>query len=129
MQLSVETELKIYIFLMEINKFEKSIEISRQNLNNVNNFEPYVIFKIIDYDSKNEISSNNLKYFLELNSIFSTLLECQNIINLFDKNNNNSLNYLEFLNMILSGETRPIKRINNIISNKIYSLSYSICFL
>ena len=75
MQLSVETELKIYIFLMEINKFEKSIEIS-QNLNNINNFEPYLKFKIIDYNSKNEISSNNLKYFLELNSIFSTLLEC-----------------------------------------------------
>ena len=120
MQLSVETELKICNFLMEINKFEKSIEISRQNLNNVNNFEPYVIFKIIDYDSKNEISSNNLKYFLELNSIFSTLLECQNVINLYDKNNNNSLNYIEFLNMILSDERRPIKRINNIIPNSLY---------
>ena len=120
MQLSVETEEKICNFLMEINKFEKSIEISRQNLNNVNNFEPYVIFKIIDYDSKNEISSNNLKYFLELNSIFSTLLECQNVINLYDKNNNNSLNYIEFLNMILSDERRPIKRINNINPNSLY---------
>ena len=120
MQLCVETELKICNFLMEINKFEKSIEISRQNLNNVNNFEPYIIFKNIDYDSKNEISSNNLKYFLELNSIFSTLLECQNVINLFDKNNNNSLNYPEFLNMILSDERRPIKRINNIIPNSLY---------
>lgn len=100
--LSVETENKLAKLLLTFADGESSVEVSRQVLNNQIGFDPYQLFKLLDLESKGYIDSVNLVDFFRRHSIFASSVETQQIIYHYDADLSATLNYSEFLNLLVS---------------------------
>ena len=57
-------------FLLNLARAEKKIELLRERLSELEDFEPYASFRRIDRDCKNFITEDDLKQFLQDNEIF-----------------------------------------------------------
>ena len=95
-----------------------------------------LLFQKLDEEKNCHISDINIFNFLLKNSIICTENEIKSIINLYDINRDNSLNYKEFLYMILSNEKLLDKKINFKfsytnndlpLSNLPYNIEYDFC--
>ena len=95
--LSLETESRICKLFLVLSEGEVNLEISRQNLNNHNNFCPYQVFKRFDKEGKHFITENNIVSFLQDNSVYCTQKEAKEIILFYDSDKSHSLSYSEFL--------------------------------
>ena len=123
--LSAETEFLICKILWEINEGEINVENERKKLNEINNFEPFLIFKFFDVENNNFINNSNIIEFLQTKSIFIDENICNKIINFYDTENKKNLNYSEFLNLILNDENVLLNKINNFPTKK-FNLSFDI---
>ena len=78
--LSAETEFLVCKIFWEINEGEINVENERKKLNEIYNFEPFLIFKFFDVENKNFISNSNFIDFLQTKSIFIDENICNKII-------------------------------------------------
>ena len=128
--LPYDTEEKICNILMEISLSEKKCLLGRKNLNNIEGFDPYKIFRKIDNDCTNFITEYNIINFLESNSIYCTEKEARKFIKFYDNNASGKLSYSQFLNIIIENGNNSLHKINNSISlnsNLPYQIEYAVC--
>jgi Ca2+-binding EF-hand superfamily protein len=100
--LSVETKHNIREFLQTIGDYELSIEQLRQRLAANPDFEPYAAFLRLDKGQMKNLSPEDLLIFLHENDRpHYTLRDCQYVINYFDIDQDGTLSYTEFMQMVL----------------------------
>jgi len=124
---------KLLQFFKIINSIDNSIEKIRIKLNNLNNFSSAKLFNYLDKESKKYINLNDFKTFLQNNQISFAEKNLRKFIHNFDKDNDFSLNYKEFLG-IISPKKDEIKKVkksideetgtkdNNLVSDEIKRL-------
>lgn len=100
--LSIETEARIARILLALAESEKAIEINRQLLSGNNGFDPYSLFTAIDIEGKNRINATNIAQFLKCKGIYCSQIESQFLILFYDEDNDGSLSYYEFINLVQS---------------------------
>ena len=94
--LSVETEAKLAEIFLTLAEGEKSIDINRQILMELEDFDPFTIFTYLDTNQKNYLNcSDLLNYFLE-KKIQTNELEISLIILFYDSDYDGVLSYPEF---------------------------------
>ena len=99
---SLETEQKLCKLLLILAEGERTIEISRQVLSDLKEFDSFQIFKNIDIEDKNKIDCYSIINFLRIKGIYCTEEEASLIILFYDQNYDNVLSYPEFINVIQS---------------------------
>ena len=99
---SSETEIRLGKLLMTLAEGERSIEISRQVLSDLKEFDSFQIFKNIDIEDKNKIDCYSIINFLRIKDIYCTEEEASLIILFYDQDYDNVLSYPEFINVIQS---------------------------
>ena len=104
--LSVETELKLANIFLALAKGEKSIEINRQVLGELDYFDSYQIFSYLDNQQKNHLNSLDLLNYLKERGILVDELEIRLIILFYDRYYDGFLSYYEFTNLIQSDFTQ-----------------------
>ena len=112
--LSIETEKRVAKLFNILAEGERTIEISRRILSEIEEFEPYQIFKNIDIEGKNKIDSDNIIYYLRNKGIYVSEEEAQLIILFYDQDYDCELSYPEFINIIQS---------DNVIQKPLYKSS------
>ena len=109
--LSVETESKLADIFLILAEGEKSVDINRQILIELDDFDPYQIFTFLDIEQKNYINSSDLLNFLQERGIYANEVEIKFIILFYDRDYDGVLSYPEFANFIQSEFSK--KRINS----------------
>ena len=99
---SPETEQKLCKLLLILAEGERSIEISRQVLSDLKEFDSFQIFKNIDIEDKNKIDCYSIINILRIKGIYCTEEEASLIILFYDQDYDNVLSYPEFINVIQS---------------------------
>ena len=99
---SIETEKRIAQLLMILAEGERSIEITRQVLSDLKEFDSYQIFKNLDFEGKNKIDAYNLIHYLRNKGIYASEEEAQLIILFYDQDYDTYLSFTEFINLIQS---------------------------
>ena len=99
---SPETEQKLCKLLLILAEGERTIEISRQVLSDLKEFDSFQIFKNIDIEDKNKIDCYSIINFLRIKGIYCTEEEASLIILFYDQDYDNVLSYPEFINIIQS---------------------------
>lgn len=107
--LSVETENKLAKLLLTLADGESSVETTRQVLATTYGFDAYSLFRLVDVESKGFIDSVNLVEILRKYSIYASNFEAQQIIFHYDIDLSNTLNYSEFLNLVISDRNIILK--------------------
>ena len=123
---SYETEKRLGKILMLLAEGERSIEISRQVLSDLKEFDSFQIFKNIDMEDKNKIDCFTLINFLRIKGIYCTEEEASLIILFYDQDYDNALSYSEFINLIQSDKVLK-KSLNISPKDKIpFNIDYSL---
>ena len=102
---SPDTEKKLGKLLMTLAEGERSIEISRQVLTDLKEFDSFQIFKNIDIEDNNKIDNYSIMNFLRMKGIYCTEEEASLIVLFYDQDYDNALTYPEFISMIQSDKT------------------------
>ena len=100
--ISIETEKRLSKLMMQLAEGERSIEISRQVLSDLYDFDAYQIFKNLDVEGKNRIDSNNIIDFLQNKGIYTNQEEAKLLILFYDQDFDGVLTYPEFINLVQS---------------------------
>ena len=100
--LSIETEKRIAKLFMILAEGERTIEISRQVLSDLKEFDSYQLFKNLDIEGKNKIDYCNIVEYLRNKGIYASDEEAQLIILFYDQDYDTVLSYSEFINLIQS---------------------------
>ena len=127
-----ELNFKICQMLMELSKCEREIEIKRRVLSDFIGNDSFLIFKKLDFEKNNYISSQNILDFMYQKNINIFIEEAKCIILLYDINHDGVLSYDEFRNLIQSKnqESINLKRFNNNISDELNNnIEFSFCNL
>ncbi|KAL4476788.1 hypothetical protein ABPG72_010625 [Tetrahymena utriculariae] len=101
---------KLSDLILEIGKLEKKIEVVRQLLCEYPEFTPYTAFKRIDIRQVNEISSYDIRHFVQENSSTISITQCELFVKLFDKDADKHLSYDEFLDAILPQDNPRLRQ-------------------
>ena len=123
--LSRETESQLSQIFLILNEYESKSESAKLYLNNLQYFSSYKLFKKLDTEKQSKLFYINIYNFLINNSINCNTFEVKQIIKLFDTDNDNYLNYNDFLYLISSNENHKkflSSNINNFDSNNNFSL-------
>ena len=99
-------------YFTAINSKDNSIEKIRSKLYNQKNFSSSNLFNFLDNKSKKYLTLNDFKLYLNTNKISFEEKNLRKLIHNFDKDNDFSLNYKEFLG-IISPKKEEIKNIKN----------------
>ena len=99
---SIETEKRLSKLMMQLAEGERTIEISRQVLSDLYDFDAYQIFKNLDIEGKNRIDSNNIVDFLKNKGIYASQEEAKFIILFYDQDFDGVLTYPEFISLVQS---------------------------
>ena len=121
--LSHETEEKLAKILLALSEGERSVDISRQVLQDNFDYDPFQIFNFLDNGNKNKIDVYDIIQFLHSKCIFTNELEVNLLILQYDINGDNTLSFPEFLNLIQCDNS--IKTNNPYSQNK-KKLSYNV---
>ena len=100
--LSIETEKRIAKLFIILAEGERTVEISRQVLSDLKEFDSYQIFKNIDIEGKNKIDYCSIVDYLRNKGIYASDEEAQLIILFYDQDYDTTLSYSEFINLIQS---------------------------
>ena len=100
--LSIETEKRTAKLFMILAEGERTIEISRQVLSDLKEFDSYQLFKNLDIEGKNKIDYCNIVEYLRNKGIYASDEEAQLIILFYDQDYDTVLSYSEFINLIQS---------------------------
>ncbi|KRX10649.1 hypothetical protein PPERSA_05469 [Pseudocohnilembus persalinus] len=104
-----QTQRKLAEFFVLISDFETQLEISRQKLAQLPEFEPYAAFKRINRKKKQQIDADDIDQFLQQNGIFHDLEHLQYYINWHDDEKIGYLNYMRFLNAIIPQDSPHLR--------------------
>ncbi len=96
-----ETQKLFLTLLSELNIEEAKVDELRKNLFLQPNFNPYIIFKRFDMNNSDLVTIDNIMKFLEVNCVKYNITEVKTILNFYDTDNLNGLNYSNFINLIL----------------------------
>ena len=99
---SIETEKRLSKLMMQLAEGERTIEISRQVLSDLYDFDAYQIFKNLDIEGKNRIDSINIIDYLKNKGIYASSEEAKLIIIFYDQDFDGVLTYPEFINLVQS---------------------------
>ena len=91
--LSLETEFLISKLFQQIAESQLSIDASKYNLTESNEFDPYKIFKRLDISSNNYLTAENVIKFMQDNNIYISLKEAKIFICLYDTDNKHNISY------------------------------------
>lgn len=119
---SIETEKRLSKLMMQLAEGERTIEISRQVLSDLYDFNAYQIFKNLDIEGKNRIDVNNIIEFLKNKGIYINEKEARLIILFYDQDFDGILTYPEFINLVQS--EKSVHKSPNFISSD--CLSYNV---
>ena len=87
-------------FFLKINEMDNSIEKIRSKLYSIPTFSSKKLFSFLDKNSKGFITLDDFKFFLRDNKISFSEKNLRKLIHNFDKKNDFSINYEEFLGII-----------------------------
>ena len=123
---SSETEKKLGKLLMILAEGERTIEISRQVLSDLKEFDSFQIFKNIDIEDNNKIDSYSILNYLRIKGIYCSEEEASLIVLFYDQDYDNALSYPEFINIIQSDKVLK-KSLNKSPKDKIpFEVDYSL---
>ena len=108
--LSSDTEEKIIKFFLGISNGDAEIDKIKQNLINNYSINPVHIFNRIDRDCKGGISQNDLISFLNYYNIPCSNLESEFFFYFYDLNMDGLIDFIEFLNIIISDTNYLFKK-------------------
>ena len=100
--LSVETELKLAKIFLTLAEGEKTIDINRQILVELEDFDPYKIFTYLDTNQKNYLDNSDLLNYFTEKRINTNELEINLLILFYDMDYDGVLSYPEFAYFIQS---------------------------
>lgn len=100
--LSTKTENSLAKLLLIFADSEASAEVTRQILGNQLGFDSYALFRLLDSEGKGFIDSINIVDYLRRFSVFLSNSEAQQIIYHYDADLSATLNYSEFLYLVVS---------------------------
>ena len=100
--LSIETDKRLAKLMMQLAEGERTVEITRQVLSDLYDFDAYQIFKNLDVEGKNRIDSLNIIEFLKNKGIYTSEEEAKLIILFYDQDFDGVLTYPEFINLVQS---------------------------
>ena len=95
-------------FFLNLNEMDNSIENIRVKLYSLSNFIAQNLFEYLDRNSKKFLALNDFKFFLRDNQISFSEKNLRKFIHNFDKNNDFSINYDEFLGIIYPKKNKPV---------------------
>ena len=95
-------------FFLNLNEMDNSIENIRVKLYSSSNFIAQNLFDYLDRNSKKFLALNDFKFFLRDNQISFSEKNLRKLIHNFDKNNDFSINYDEFLGIIYPKKNKPV---------------------
>ncbi len=123
---SSETEKKLGKLLMILAEGERAIEISRQVLSDLKEFDSFQIFKNIDIEDNNKIDCYSIMNYLRIKGIYCSEEEASLIVLFYDQDYDNALSYPEFINIIQSDKVLK-KSLNKSPKDKIpFEVDYSL---
>jgi len=100
--LSYETRSKLGALFLSISTGEQEIELHRQALCRLQDFEPYAAFqRIVEKRQGSPITSHNIRDFLVEHKIYHSINDCEIFIKRFDNDGDFGLSYKEFLYALL----------------------------
>ena len=108
--ISKETSLLICNLLMTLSKKESKLEIIRQIIADIEEFDAYQVFTYLDQESKNFLTDLNIFKFLYKNGVECTIEEIKYIVLFYDENFDGVLSYTEFLGIILSDSNFTLRK-------------------
>ena len=109
------------MYFETINKIDNSLEQIRSKLNDQNNFSSLNLFNYLDKKSKQFLTLNDFMTYLKGNNIIFSEKNLRKFIHNFDKDNDFSLNYKEFLG-IITPKKKDLKNIDTSPQDKIDSM-------
>jgi Ca2+-binding EF-hand superfamily protein len=104
-----------------INTIDNSLEQIRSKLNAQNNFSSLNLFNYLDKNSKQFLTLNDFMTYLKENNIIFSEKNLRKLIHNFDKDNDFSLNYKEFLG-IITPKKKDLKNIDTLPQDKVDSI-------
>ena len=104
-----------------INTIDNSLEQIRANLNAQNNFSSLNLFNYLDKNSKQFLTLSDFMTFLKGSNINFSEKNLRKLIHNFDKDNDFSLNYKEFLG-IITPKKKDLKNIDTLPQDKVDSI-------
>ena len=123
---SIETSKIIGKLFLILAEGERSIEISRQVLSDLKEFDTYQIFKNIDVEAKNKIDAYNFIDYLRNKGIYASEEEAQLIILFYDQDYDTFLSFSEFINIIQSEKIEQKVSYNSPNTELSYNVDYSL---
>ena len=123
---SIETSKIIGKLFLILAEGERSIEISRQVLSDLKEFDTYQIFKNIDVEAKNKIDAYNIIDYLRNKGIYASEEEAQLIILFYDQDYDTFLSFSEFINIIQSEKIEQKVSYNSPNIELSYNVDYSL---
>ena len=124
--ISIETELKLSNIFLALAEGEKSIDINRQILVELEDFDPYQVFTYLDIEQKNHINIPDLQNYFQENEINVNKEEIELIILFYDKDYDGVLSYAEFVNFLQSEYSKKRKFLDNSKNINISSLPHDV---
>ena len=124
--LSIETSKRIAKLFLILAEGERTIEISRQVLSDLKEFDTYQIFKNLDIEGKNKIDAYNIMDYLRNKGIYASEEEAQLIILFYDQDYDTFLSFPEFINVIQSEKFEQKSSYNSPNEELSYNVDYSL---
>src|SRR3990167_5098505 len=100
--MNVNKSLKIAGFFLSLSEWDRHVEVIRQIMNSLEDFEPYAAFLRITKGKQNYIQASNISEFLRENGIRVEERLLGMIVRLYDTSFENRLNFGDFLRMVLT---------------------------
>ena len=122
---SIETEKRIAKLFIILAEGERTVEISRQVLSDLKEFDSYQIFKNLDIERKNKIDAYNIIDYLRNKGIYASEEEAQLIILFYDQDYDTYLSFSEFINLIQSEKIEQKASCRSSNSELSYNVDYS----
>ena len=109
--LTKQTEQKLVELFIAISTGEEKINQLKQNIITNYNINPIQLFFKLDINNKGYLTKNDISSYLKFYSINFTFTDIEYIFYFYDKDNDNFLNFYEFLNFIISDSSYLYKKL------------------
>ena len=107
--MQVNRRLQLAGFFLSLAEWDRHIEVIRQVLNSLDNFEPYAAFLRLSKGRSNMVTPSDIAHFLEENGVKSDEKLLALIVRLYDTNFEGFLNFEDFLKMVLARDNPDIR--------------------
>jgi Ca2+-binding EF-hand superfamily protein len=106
---SLSYHIKVTNFFLTIAEWDRHIEVTRQFLNSIEDFEPYAAYLRLSAGTGSPLTAQSLADFLLANNFKVSYMGLKTLVRLFDTRMANSLDFEDFLKMILSRDNPDLR--------------------